>query len=312
LNGVAREPWDVIVVGGGPGGLSAALMLGRCRRRVLVCDSGPKRNSASHALHGFLTRDGIAPGELLRIARAQLRQYTTVERRQARVTHLRRRGRLFEATLSRGRPVTARRVLLATGVVDELPGWPGLSRFYGRSVFHCPYCDGWEFRDRRLAAWGRTPATAGLALKLTSWSRHVTLLTGGAYRLAPEQRARLRKCFVEVREEPVARLAGRAGALECVVLAAGAPVPCDALFLTVPCRQACDLFRGLGCRLTRAGAVRADRKSRTHARGVYAAGDASVDSQLVVVAASEGARAAIAIHEELLDEDLETESSSSP
>ena len=174
----ARDPWDVIVVGGGPAGLSAALMLGRCRRRVLVCDSGPKRNRASHALHGFLTRDGIAPAELLRIARAQLRPYATVERRQARVTGLRRRGRLFEATLSRGRPVTARRVLLATGVVDELPRWPGLPLFYGRSVFHCPYGDGWEFRERRLAAGGRTPATAGLALKLTSWSRRVTLLTG--------------------------------------------------------------------------------------------------------------------------------------
>jgi thioredoxin reductase len=308
----ARDPWDVLVVGGGPAGLSAALMLGRCRRRVLVCDSGPKRNRASHALHGFLTRDGTAPAELLRIARAQLRPYATVERRQARVTGLRRRGGLFEATLSRGRPVSARRVLLATGVVDELPRWPGLPRFYGRSVFHCPYCDGWEFRERRLAAWGRTPATAGLALKLTSWSRRVTLLTGGGYRLAPALRARLRKCFVEVREEPVARLAGRAGALERVVLAAGTPVACDALFLTVPWRQACDLFRPLGCRLTRGGAVMATRRSRTHAHGVYAAGDASVDSHLAVVAASEGARAAIAIHEELLDEDLETESLSSP
>ncbi|HET9316207.1 MAG TPA: NAD(P)/FAD-dependent oxidoreductase [Vicinamibacteria bacterium] len=308
----AREPWDVIVVGGGPAGLSAALMLGRCRRRVLVCDSGPKRNRASHALHGFLTRDGTAPAELLRVARVQLRRYPTVERREARVTGLRRRGRLFEATLARGRRVAARRVLLATGVVDELPDWPTLKRFYGRSVFHCPYCDGWEFRDRGLAAWGRTSATAGLALKLTSWSRRVTLLTDAAYRLAPSLRARLRQRGVLVREEPVVRLAGRSGALEHVVLADGAPVACDALFLTVPCRQACDLFRPLGCRLTGAGAIRADRKSRTHAPGVFAAGDASVDSQLVVVAASEGARAAIAIHEELLDEELRTESRSSP
>ena len=309
---MAQEVWDVIVVGGGPAGLSAALMLGRCRRRVLVCDAGPKRNRASRALHGFLTRDGMAPAELLRIARAQLRRYPTVERREARVTGLRRRGRLFEATLARGARVASRRVLLATGVVDELPDWPTLKRVYGRSVFHCPYCDGWEYRDRRLAAWGTTSATAGLALKLTSWSRRVTLLTGGGYRLAPSLRARLRRRGVEVREEAVVRLAGPSGALERVILAGGPPVSCDALFLTIPCRQACDLFRGLGCRLTPAGAVRADRRSRTHAPGVYAAGDASVDSQLVVVAASEGARAAIAIHEELLDEELRTESVRSP
>jgi thioredoxin reductase len=303
----AAVPWDVLVIGGGPAGLSAALMLGRCRRRVLVCDSGPKRNRASRALHGFLTRDGIAPAELLAIARAQLRRYATVRRRRARVTGVRRRGRLFEATLAGGRRVRARRILLATGVVDSLPSWPSLARFYGRSVFHCPYCDGWEFRDRRLAAWGPTPATAGLALKLTSWSRRVTLLTGGAYRLAAPLRARLRRGGVLVREEPVSGLGGRGTTLERVRLAAGPPLPCDALFLTVPCRQACDLFRPLGCRLTRSGAVRADRRSRTHAEGVYAAGDASVDSQMVVVAASEGARAAIAIHEELLDEELGAE-----
>jgi thioredoxin reductase len=304
--------WDVLVVGGGPAGLSAALMLGRCRRRVLVCDAGPKRNQASRSLHGFLTRDGIAPAELLAIGREQLRRYRTVRLLRARVATVRRRGRLFEATLPRGRRVRARRVLLATGVVDELPRWPGLARFFGRGVFHCPYCDGWEVRDRRLAAWGPTSATAGLALKLTSWSARVTLLTGGGYRLPPRTRARLAARGVTVREERVVRLAGHAGALERVVVARGEPVACDALFLTVPCRQSCDLSVRLGCRLAKAGTVLADRRSRTHAGGVYAAGDASIDSQLVVVAASEGARAAVAIHEELIREELSGESSVSP
>lgn len=304
--------WDVLVVGGGPAGLSAALMLGRCRRRVLVCDAGPKRNEASRSLHAFLTRDGTPPAELLEIARAQLRRYRTVRLLRARVGTVKRRARVFEATLTRGRRVRARRVLLATGVVDELPRWPGLRRFYGRSVFHCPYCDGWEFRDRRLAAWGPTSATAGLALKLTSWSPRVTLLTGGRYRLASRMRARLAANGVAVRDEPVVRLAGDATALERVVVAGGEPVACDALFLSVPCRQSCGLSLELGCRLAKGGTVIADRRSRTHGDGVFAAGDASIDSQLVVVAASEGARAAIAIHEELLEEDLAGVSVHSP
>ena len=206
----------------------------------------------------------------------------------------------------------ARRVLLATGVVDELPRWPGFSRFYGRSVFHCPYCDAWEFRDRRLAAWGETSATAGLALKLTSWSRRVVLLTGGAYRLSKRLRATLDARGVDVREQPVVGLRGRGGGLERVILAGAASVECDALFLTVGRHQACDLFGRLGCRFSKAGTVAANRRWRTRVDGVFAAGDASIDAQLVVVAASEGARAAIAIHEELLEEELATESRRSP
>lgn len=296
--------WDVLIAGGGPAGLSAALMLGRCRRRVLVCDAGPKRNQATRALHGFLSRDGMAPAALLREARAQLRAYPAVRLRRARVLALRPRDGRFEARLSDGRAVTTRRVLLATGVVDDLPPWRGLRRYYGRSVFHCPYCDAWEFRDRRLAAWGLTAAAAGLALKLTRWSRRVTLLTGGAYRLPPRVRRKLATEGVVVREERVTGLAGRAGLLGRVRFASGTPLPCDALFLTVGQQQACPLFARLRCRFSNGGAVAADRRGRTSVPGVFAAGDASIDTQLVVVAASEGARAAVAINEELLAEDL--------
>ena len=295
---------DVLIVGGGPAGLSAALVLGRCCRATLVCDAGAKRNQASRALHGFLSRDGIAPSALLAEAGRQLRRYPTVRTLRARVHSLRRRGRRFVATLADGRVVAARRVLLATGVVDELPDWPGLSRFYGRSVFHCPYCDAWEFRGRRLAAWGPTRAAAGLALKLTSWSPQVVLLTGGAYALSRRQRAKLDAHGVEVREEPLVSLRGRGSRLAHVTVDGGPPVASDALFLAVGQSQSCDLFARLGCRIAKRGAVSADRLGRTSVRGVFAAGDASIDAQMVVVAASEGARAAVAIHEDLLAEDL--------
>src|SRR6185503_11154078 len=152
---MSEKLFDVIIVGAGPAGLSAAQILGRCRRRVLVCDSGHPRNAASHALHGYLTRDGIAPGEFLEIGRIQLLRYTTVELRSTSVTEARRVNKLFEITLQSGERLTSRKLLLATGVVDDLPLLEGLQGFYGTSVFHCPYCDGWEIRDQPLAIYGR-------------------------------------------------------------------------------------------------------------------------------------------------------------
>ena len=202
-----------------------------------------------------------------------------------------------------GRRVTARRVLLATGVADELPDWPGLRRFYGRGVFHCPYCDAYEVRGRRLAVWGETPAAAGLAIKLRSWSPHVVLLTGGAYPLSARRRTVLAAQGVRVLESAVTRLGGRGRTLGRVHFADGDRPPVRRLFLTVGCRQACDLAGRLGCRFVKQTAVAVRRDGSTQVPGLFVAGDASVDSQMVVVAAAEGARAAIAISEQLLAED---------
>src|SRR4051794_34923890 len=146
---------DVIVVGAGPAGLSAALILGRCRRRVLVCDTGRPRNAASHAMHGFLSRDGMAPLEFLTIARDQLRRYDTVELWDIEVTAAECREGRFHVTLANGTTLEARKLQIATGVADNVPDLPGFHELYGRSVFHCPYCDGWEVRDGGLAVYGR-------------------------------------------------------------------------------------------------------------------------------------------------------------
>jgi len=147
--------FDVIIVDAGPAGLSAALVLGRCRRSVLVCDTGQHRNAASQALHGFLTRDGVAPAELLRLGREQLGQYESVEVRTVAVIDAIRRATHFEVTLGDRTQAAARKLLLATGMVDDLPAIPGIEACYGKSVFHCPYCDGWEVRDQPLAIYGR-------------------------------------------------------------------------------------------------------------------------------------------------------------
>jgi thioredoxin reductase len=179
-------PYDVLIVGGGPAGLSAALVLGRARRRVLVLDAGTPRNAASQALHGFLSRDGIAPSELLRISREQLEKYETIHLLTARVEDGVCAEDGFEVTTANGRRFRGRKLILAMGVVDALPSIEGLRELYGRSVFHCPYCDGWEVRDQPLAVYGQSDALGGgLALELLLWSRDVVMCTDGPSALTP-------------------------------------------------------------------------------------------------------------------------------
>jgi len=295
--------YDVIVVGAGPAGLSAALVLGRCRRRVLVCDTGRPRNAASQRMHGYLTRDGIPPREFLRIAREQLEQYDTVELRDAEVVAAECVDGRFSVTLPDDERLVARKLLIATGVVDHVPEIPGFHELYGRSVFHCPYCDGWEVRDRPLAVYGRGARGFGLSLELTGWSRDLVLCSDGPCELGAEERARLDRNGIRVREEPVARLEG-SGRLERIVFASGEPLARHALFFTTGQTQQSQLARRLGCEINEKGTVRTGKYETTHLPGLYVAGDASRAVQWVVVAAAEGAEAAFAINTDLLKEDL--------
>jgi thioredoxin reductase len=301
---MGESMFDVIIVGAGPAGLSAALVLGRCRRRVLLCDSGQPRNAASHALHGFLTRDGVGPAEFLRLAREQLAPYETVELRQTEVTDALRLPTHFDLTLSDGQHISSRKLLLATGVVDELPELEGFAELYGRSVFHCPYCDGWELRDQPLAIYGKGENGFGLALELTLWSRDLVLCTAGPSELSREQMARLAKHKIAVREDKIARLAGVNGVLEGIVFANGETLVRRGLFFSTGQKQRSDLARKLGCHFTEQGCVDTGEYETTDVPGLYVAGDATRLVQLVIVAASEGAQAAVAINKELMKEDL--------
>ncbi len=296
--------YDVVIVGGGPAGLSAALMLGRCRRRVLVCDTGRPRNRASHALHGYLTRDGIPPREFLAIARAQLRQYTTVELRDVEAVEAECRESRFVVTLAGGGEVSSRKLLLATGVVDNLPEVPGIGDLYGTSVFHCPYCDAWELRDAPLAIYGRGDKGVGLSLEMTAWSRDLILFTDGDAEIEEKDRSRLERHGIAVREERVARLDGADGVLQAVVLANGEAVPRRAMFFTLGQEQRSQLAIRLGCDMSEKGTVRTGKYETTHLKGLFVAGDASRAVQWVVVAAAEGAEAAFAINTDLIKEDL--------
>ncbi|MEO6055327.1 MAG: NAD(P)/FAD-dependent oxidoreductase [Gemmatimonadales bacterium] len=293
-----------MVVGGGPAGLSAALMLGRCRRRVLVCDTGRSRNRWSHAVHGFLTRDGTSPDELLRLAREELAGYSTVALCGQEVVEATRAAEGFTLGCRDGSDLQTRKLLLATGVVDELPAVDGLERFYGRSVHHCPYCDGWEWREQPIAIYGQGDAGAGLALGLTGWSSDLLLCTDGPATFSNHVQARLDAVGIPVRQERLVRLEGTDDRLERLVFDRGAPVARRALFFATGQRQASDLPARLGCQFTEAGAVATGKCEATNVPGLYVCGDASREAQFVVVAAAEGAEAGMAIHKALLDEEL--------
>ncbi|HET6569279.1 MAG TPA: NAD(P)/FAD-dependent oxidoreductase [Rhodothermales bacterium] len=305
--------YDVIVVGGGPAGLSAALVLGRCRRDVLLIDEGKPRNRYATAVHGFLTRDGIDPHELLRLGRGDLERYG-IERIDQCVSTARRyeadgeagSGSRFEVILNDGRRFESRKLLLATGVRDNLPDIPGLERYYGRGVHHCPYCDGCEYADQSLVACGKGHDAVGLALSLLTWSPHVTTCTDGE-EPSQKDRDRLDRHGVILRTEKIIRLEGTSGpdgVLERVVLSAGDPIPCAALFFSTGHVQHSDLPVQLGCEVRQKDEIQTSPKQRTGVPGLFLAGDADGDVQFVVVAASEGAKAAVAINVELQTETL--------
>lgn len=296
--------YDVVIVGAGPAGLNAALVLGRCSRKVLVCDNGHPRNEASHAMHGYLTRDGIPPLEFLRLAREELKPYTTVTVRDVTVVDARCENDRFLTTLETGETVESRKLLIATGVRDNVPRIEGIDELYGRSVFHCPYCDGWEVRDEPLAVYGKGEKGYGLSLELTAWASDILLCTDGPSELTEHQIERLSRNGIVVAEERVVRLEGRDGVLHRIVFEGRDPDARRALFFTTGQHQQSALATALGCELNDKGTVHTGKYEQTHLRGLFVAGDASHAVQWVVIAAAEGAEAAFAINSDLIKENL--------
>jgi thioredoxin reductase len=295
--------YDVLVIGGGPAGLSAALNLGRSLMRVLVIDADRPRNAATLNSHGFLTRDGIPPHELRRLAREELTAYPNVEvRSRVVVASLSREGDVFVAGIGRREAtstVTARTVLLATGLRETLPDVPNLRGFYGMSLFSCAACDAWDLRDRPLALIGESADLADRARLIARWSPQLTVFTNGADVVSTAEEAELAAAGIAVARHPIAELVGERGKLEAIVLADGTRVDLDGGFVRPEWDTNLAFLDGLSPALDGSGHLVTDRSGRTDVPGLYAAGDAAAPGpQQLIVAAGAGARvAAVIVHD---------------
>lgn len=293
---------DVAIIGGGPAGLSAALVLGRCRRRVLLFDAGQPRNWAAREMHGFLGRDCSDPADLRRVGREEVRRYETVRLRDIAVKDARAIDGGFEVVLASDERVRCRKLLIASGVKDTLPDVEGFDALYGISAHHCPYCDGWEWRDRAIAVYGQGETGSAFALELLGWSRDVVFFTDGPADLKAEDRDELARNRIKVVEGRVSAFDGEGGLLKAVRLADGQVVQRDVLFFYTSSEQTCHIAHGFGCKFED-GLVATGSYEQTDTPGLFVAGDASRNAGLAIVAAAEGARAAFAINSELLRED---------
>jgi thioredoxin reductase len=238
--------FDVLIVGGGPAGLSAALILGRCYRTVLLCDEGHQRNLSSLAIHGLLGREGRSPASFLDEARQDLSRYKSVSVRGTQAMTIGRVGEGFNFVCADGTAGSASKVLLATGLVDELPELAGIQPLYGVSVHHCLYCDGFEYAGKPVAAYGRGDKGAELAVLMKHWITDVVACSDGTQVSAQAMR-KLADHSIPLRTEPIRRIEGTDGELTKILFKSGPDLPRAGLFFTTGCHQASDLSERLGC-----------------------------------------------------------------
>lgn len=289
----------MVIIGGGMAGLTAATVLGRARRRVAVVDAGRPRNAPAEQVHGFPSRDGIAPGELLRACRSDLKRYD-VEQVPGRVVRV-DRDRTVE--LACGRTLQGRHVVLATGLSDTVPDIAGAGERWGRDLLHCPYCHGWEVKDQALAVLGTGQPSVQQSILVRSFSAEVTLIVHDGLELSGDDARSLQAMGVDVVNGTAQRLLIRDDALDAVVLADGRTVPCRALFCEPAATVDPLLAKIPGCTLDADGCVKTDEIGRTGADRIWAVGNVTDPSGQVVPVAGDAYRLAVALNAQLVEED---------
>lgn len=303
------DEWECVVVGGGAAGLSAALVLARARRRTLLVDAGEQSNSAAPAIGGLLGHDGRPPAELYETGRRELAAYPSVRYREGKVVSGAPVDDRFVLELDDGEQVTARRVVLATGMQYCPPDLPGLDALWGTSVFQCPFCHGWEMRDKRLATLAAGEEAVHSALMLRGWSDDVVLLTDGAAELDDDERRLLSAAGVAVDERRVVDLIGHDGQLTAVAFVDGDRLPRDGLLVEAPLRQRSPLAAQLGAACADGplapDTVAVDALHRTSAAAVFAAGDLCAEQPYVAGAIAAGSQTAMIVVQSLLADEFQ-------
>jgi thioredoxin reductase len=302
--------YDCAIVGGGPAGLNAALVLGRAKRSVALFDNSQPRNGVAHASHGFITRDGIQPAEFRRIAYEEVLKYPSVRHWQAAVSDIQKAEHGF-TLLATSPPsserIQARKVILAAGLKEKLPDIKGIHDFYGKTLFNCPFCDGWELRDRPLAIVSDHPAIFHTVKLLRNWSRDLVVCTNGSDVLTSEQKQQLDTRGIRVVTARVAAFSGQDGELQKMHFADGSHIERGAALVAPTMIPNARFSETLGYHTEPNGAITTDAMGRTTTTGVFAAGDSAyvMPSQLIYAAAS-GSKAAMAVVAELIEVDWQS------
>lgn len=291
--------FDAIIVGGGPAGLNAALMLGRARKKAAVLDEGRPRNAVTREAHGFLTRDGIPPGELRRLAKEQIARYPGITFMEDAAQSVTGRNGDFQITTAQGLTLRSKKLLFAVGMKDRPLNIPGLPEVYGKSAFVCPYCDGWELRDEPLVIITRGAEAMHFIPLISGWTDRFTLCTNGPDGLTEADREDLRQHGVPLYDAPIRSIESDDGIVRQVVLEDGTAISCRGIFFKPDLTIGSDLPQTLGCQVNEAGTVIVDEFGRTNVPGVFSAGDAVTMRHQAIAAASSGAMAAAALNNEL-------------
>ncbi|MFD2170336.1 NAD(P)/FAD-dependent oxidoreductase [Tumebacillus lipolyticus] len=300
--------YDCAIVGGGPAGLNAALVLGRAGRTVALFDNNQPRNGVTHASHGFITRDGIQPAEFRRIAYEEVMRYPSVTQREDEVTDIRKLENGFEIKTLAGESAQARKLIVAAGLKEIFPDIEGLHDFYGKSLFNCPFCDGWELRDQPLVIVSEDARVFHLTKMLYNWSKDLIVCTNGHAPFTEEQKNLLESKGIQLIETPVEAFEGQDGLLEQVRFADGTSILRSGGFIGPKWVAKAAFANRLGYETTNHGGIVADEMGRSSVPGLYAAGDAAyVGPSQVIYAAASGSKAAMAVCADLFEEDFSSQ-----
>jgi thioredoxin reductase len=298
--------FDCAIIGGGPAGLNAALILGRARRNTILFDNNNPRNAVTQESHGFITRDGIKPNEFREIAHRDISKYPSVIYEKKEIFSITKKGKLFELVTSNKELYQSKTIIISTGLKDVLPDIENIADYYGKSLFNCPYCDGWELRDKPLVVIIEEQKQGFHFIQTVyNWSKDIVVCTNGKSILNSEQKCLIQNKGIKIIENKIKNFEGKDGQMERIIFENGDSIIRKGGFVLPQPIQASDFAKKLGCEYNSLGGISVDFYGRTNVQGVYAAGDASVFAPAqLIIAAAEGLKAAAGVNRDLIQKEF--------